>query len=58
MMADVNCYKFVADPAITTYQLAQILAAGTFWVSPENYEKLPSDVQVYFVEVSEPVVGE
>jgi hypothetical protein len=53
-MSEPNCYRFVADPAITAYQLAQILAADTFWVSPAAYNELPPDVQAYFVPVDDP----
>lgn len=53
-MSDINCYRFVADPSITAYQLAQIIAVEPMWVSKEAYNILPPDVQAFFVPVPNP----
>lgn len=53
-MSDINCYRFVPSPGITAYELAQILAVNPFWVSTEEYNALPSDVQEFFVPVNNP----
>ena len=56
-MSEPNCYRFVVDPTITAYQLAQILGVGTFWISPESYDNLPVDVQAFLEPVADPASG-
>lgn len=46
---DTTLYTLKADPSITAYQLAQILEVSGYCLNKEMLDKLPEDIQAYFV---------